>query len=96
MVRSLWHGTTPDFLRRLAVAAWTLGLATQAYSTSVIAWKIWDIGVANSPAGRSTTARHKAIIVIVLESGAIYTALILPLAVTYALGSTASLLLLIV
>ncbi len=90
VIHSTWHGTTFEVLHRLTIAAGTLGMATQVYSTSVIAWKIWNIGVANSAAGKSTRASYKAIIAIVLESGAIYTALMLPLTVTYAIGSIAA------
>lgn len=76
----------------MAVVAGSLGLATQLYSTSVIAWRIWSAGVTTSQAGnaRSLTASYKAILVIVLESGAVYTALMLPLTVTYAIGSVDS------
>ncbi len=92
LIHSLWNGATPEFLRHIATAAWALGMATQGYSTSVIAWQIWNIGVANSKAGnnQSAIAHYKAIIAIVVESGAIYTALVLPLTVTYAIGSSAS------
>ena len=95
MVHSIWSGTTAEFLRHIATAAWVLGMATQGYSTSVIAWKIWNVGVSNSKAWNSQSAGafYKAIIAMVIESGAIYTALVVPLTVTYAIGSSASIIL---
>lgn len=94
MIHSIWGGTTPEFLRHIATAAWALGMGTQGYSTSVITWKIWTSGVINSKGGsRGLIAYYKAIIAIVVQSGAIYTALVLPLTVSFATGSSATLVL---
>lgn len=92
LIHSFWNGTTPDFIRHIAIAAWVLGMGTQGYSTSVITWKIWTTGIVNSKAGnsRSLTAYYKAVIAVVVHSGAIYTAVVLPLTVTYATGSSST------
>lgn len=74
----------------MALAAWTLTLTTQAYSTSLIAFEIWRRGILNTSAGRSATSYYKAIMVMIIESGAIYTAVVLPLTVTYMIGTSAA------
>ncbi len=92
MIHSMWRSVAPEFLHHIATIAWALRMATQGYSSCVMAWKIWDTGVVNgrTRTGQSAIAFYKTIIAIVVESGAIYTALVLPLTVTYATGSSAS------
>lgn len=89
MVHAIWQGVTLEFIRHIATTAWSLGMFTQGYSTAVIAWQIWHLGFANAKAGnsRSITSFYRAVILMVIESGAIYTALVLPLTVSYAVGA---------
>ncbi|KAF9442702.1 hypothetical protein P691DRAFT_789110 [Macrolepiota fuliginosa MF-IS2] len=87
MVHEIWHGATQESVRHLAVSAWTLAMATQAYSTSLIAWEIWRRGVVTTSHSRSMSLYYKAIIVMIVESGALYTAIVLPLTITFAIGS---------
>lgn len=94
MVHKIWHGASEEFVRHMAVSAWTLGMATQAYSTSFIAWEVWRRGVVTTTSfSRSRTSYYKAIIIMIVESGALYTAIVLPLTVTFAIGSTVAIIL---
>ncbi|KAF9444043.1 hypothetical protein P691DRAFT_807977 [Macrolepiota fuliginosa MF-IS2] len=87
MVSEIWHGATQEFIRHMAVSAWVLGMGTQVYSTSLIAWEVWRRGVVTTSHNRSMSSYYQAIIVMIVESGALYTAIILPLTITFAIGS---------
>ncbi|KAJ3566342.1 hypothetical protein NP233_g7070 [Leucocoprinus birnbaumii] len=88
MVHGLWQGNRSSvFVRNWAVSAWTLGIGTQAYSTSLIAWEVWRRGVVTINSSRSRSSYYKAIIAMIVESGALYTALVLPLAISFGVGA---------
>lgn len=90
MIHTSWIGTPGELLRTIAITAWALGIATQAYSTTIIAWEIWRRGIVNTSSSRSSASYYKAIMAMVVESGIVYTVLVLLLTITFALGFTSA------
>ncbi|KAF5347338.1 hypothetical protein D9756_009953 [Leucocoprinus leucothites] len=92
LAASMWERYAPWPVARQQIkpilSAWTLGIGTQAYSTSLIAWEVWKRGVTTTASSRSQSSYYKAIISMIIESGALYTSLVLPLAITFGLGAT--------
>ncbi|KAF9449679.1 hypothetical protein P691DRAFT_758834 [Macrolepiota fuliginosa MF-IS2] len=89
MIHMTWVGSSVELIKTIAITAWALGIATQAYSTSLIAWEIWRRGIINTTS-QGTISYYKAIVAMIVESGVVYTVLVLLLTITFATGLTSA------
>ncbi|KAF8994224.1 hypothetical protein BDQ17DRAFT_1431163 [Cyathus striatus] len=91
VIASIEASSIYNIVNSLAIATWSLSIGTQVIATLLIAYKIYQGGRLSEKVGVSwRDGPYKKVLWIVLESGAVYSALALSLMVLFAVGKLAA------